>query len=211
MAVGCAMCGGLAESRATAQTNSLLASRPLTRQDSWVFVEPAPVPQLAKHSLVTVIVDYRSQVISEAEQERKRKADITAVLSDWLRLSGLDIKPAQQADGDPTIAGSINSRDKAEADLETRDGMKFTITCEVVDIRPNGSLVLDGQRLVENNEEQWMLSLSGIVRAEDVLPNNTVLSATIAELHIDKKEQGVIRDAYRRGWLLEIIDRFRPL
>jgi flagellar L-ring protein precursor FlgH len=205
------VCCCLAESDAVAQSNSLLTSRQLTRRDSWIYIEPEPVPELAIHSLVTVIVDYRSQVISEADHERKRQANIKAVLTDWIRLSGLDIKPAPQSDGSPAIVGTLNARDKSESDLETRDGMKFTITCEVVDIRPNGELVLDGQRLVENNEEQWMLSLSGIVRPEDVLPNNTVLSSTIAELHIDKREQGVIRDGYRRGWLLEIIDRYRPL
>lgn len=210
-AVGCVVCCGLAESPAVAQTNSLLANRQLTRRDSWIYIEPEPVPELAIHSLVTVVVDQRSQVISEADHERKRQANLKAVLSDWIRLSGLDLKPAPQLDGSPAITGTINARDKSESDLETRDGMKFTITCEVVDIRPNGLLVLDGQRLIENNEEQWMLSLSGLVRPEDVLPNNTVLSDSFAELHIDKREEGVIRDGYRRGWLLEIIDRYRPL
>ena len=211
VAIGSVVCLALAERPAAAQSNSLLTTRRLTRQDSWLYIEPEPVPELALHSQVTVIVDYRSQVISEADQERKRQASILAQLSDWIRFRGLDIKPAVQADGDPTISGTLNARDKNESDLETRDGMKFTITCQIVDIRPNGLLVLDGYRLVENNEEQWMLSLSGIVRPEDVLPNNTVLSNTIAELHIDKKETGVVRDGYRRGWLLEIIDRYRPL
>ncbi|MCA9100276.1 MAG: flagellar basal body L-ring protein FlgH [Pirellulales bacterium] len=203
--------GALHDAAVRAQTNSLLTTRQLTLRDSWIYIEPEPVPELKIHSLVTVVVDYRSQVISDAELERRRQANIKAILTDWIRLSGLDIKHAPQLDGDPSIVGTLNSRDKITSDLETRDGMKFTITCEVVDIRPNGNLVLDGQRMVENNDEQWVMSLSGIVRPEDVLPNNTVLSNSIAELHIDKRETGIIRDGYRRGWLLELIDRYRPL
>jgi flagellar L-ring protein FlgH len=51
-------------------------------------------------------------------------------------------------------------------------------------------------------------SLSGVVRREDVHPDNTVLSQNIAELMVEKKEIGNVRDGYRRGWLTRLYDRF---
>ena len=78
--------------------------------------------------------------------------------------------------------------------------MRFHIACEVVDIRPNGNLVLEGHRSLKNNEEVWDFSLSGEARPEAVLPNNTLLSDNIAALRIDKEQGGQVRDSYRQGW-----------
>jgi flagellar L-ring protein precursor FlgH len=88
--------------------------------------------------------------------------------------------------------------------------MKFRISCRVVDIRPNGNLVIEGRRTVHNNSEVWEQSLTGEVRPKDVLPNNTVLSENVAELRIDKREAGHVRDGYRRGWLLKWLDKWQP-
>ncbi len=67
-----------------------------------------------------------------------------------------------------------------------RDGLKLRIPARVVDIRPNGHLVLEAHQTIRNNEEIWERSISGIVRPEDILPNNTVLSEDVAELQIFK-------------------------
>ena len=198
-----------------AQSASLLGA-PGERQgltlanNSWFFLEVEPPPELRLHDIVTVIVDEKSQVISEAEVDRRKTANLAAQLQDWIRLEGFDIKPAPQSEGDPTIEGSVNSRYRAKSELETRDGMKFRIATEVVDIRPNGNLVLEGHRSIKNNNEVWEYSLSGIIRREDLAPDNTVLSEDIAELQIHKREQGHVRDGYRRGWLLKMLDSVQP-
>ena len=125
-----------------------------------------------------------------------------------VQLDGLSLKKAPQASGDPTVNGTLQSQLRAQAELETRDAMKFSIQARVVDIRPNGHMVLEAHQTISNNEEQWDRALTGVVRPEDVLPNNTVLSEKIAELSIQKREQGMIRDGYRRGWLFRLMDRY---
>ncbi|NUQ63600.1 MAG: flagellar basal body L-ring protein FlgH [Pirellulales bacterium] len=200
---------------ANAQSSSLYGSpderRPLTLPTySWTY-QPTKEPREIKiHDLITVVVDEKSQVISEGEVDRRKKADLNMVLSDWLKLDGLDVKPAPQPNGDPTIGGSLDSKYRAEAELETRDAMKFRIASEVVDIRPNGTIVIEGHRMIRNNEEVWEMSLCGVVRPEDVLPNNTVLSENVADLRIHKREAGHIRDGYRRGWFLKWLDAYQP-
>ena len=185
--------------------------RVLTLTNSSYIFQPAPQPkELQKHDIITVLVDEKSQVISEDEFERKKIASIKAVLTDWVSLSKLFLKPAAQSDGDPTVAGSTNSRYKAESDLERRDGMKFFIAAEIVDIRRNGTLVLEAHRTIRNNDEVWEFSLTGIIRKEDVKPNNTVLSQNIVELHIYKRERGHVRDATKRHWGTKMLDMFKP-
>ena len=56
----------------------------------------------------------------------------------------------------------------------------------------------------------WDYSLSGEIRSEDVKPNNMVLSENVASMRINKREQGHVRDSYRRGWMLEWLDKWQP-
>ncbi|PHS03751.1 MAG: hypothetical protein COA78_17395 [Blastopirellula sp.] len=57
------------------------------------------------------------------------------------------------------------------------------------------------------NDEKWIFYLRGVCRKEDIGPDNTVLSVHLANLSITKTELGHVRDSYRPGWLLTILDR----
>ncbi len=88
--------------------------------------------------------------------------------------------------------------------------MQFRITAKVDDIRPNGTLVLEAHQEIKNNNEVWVQKLTGLVAREDILPNKTVLSEKIADLKIEKCENGHVRDAYKRGWLTRWVDEWKP-
>jgi flagellar L-ring protein precursor FlgH len=204
-------------SRVDAQSSSLFGTPaergPMTLERfSWTYQAPPEPKQLKLNDLVTVMVDEKSQVISEGEMDRRKKANGTMALKDWIKLEGLEsIKPDLQAAGEPTISGEIDGKYRAEAEMETRDSMRFRIACRVVDIRPNGTLVLEGRREIRNNSDVWTMSLGGVVRSEDILPNNTILSENVADLRIEKHERGHVYDGYRRGWLQKFFDDFQPI
>jgi flagellar L-ring protein precursor FlgH len=201
--------------QAWAQSSSLYGPPdvrdPLTLPNSsFMYLEIDPPKQIQLHDIVTVVVSESSQVFSEGEVGQKKRSKIDAVLADWLRLDGLDLKPAPQSDGDLAIRAKLESEYRADSELETRDGMKFRIAANVVDIRPNGNLILEARRTIQNNEETWEQFLTGTVRPLDVLPDNTVLSQNVADLRIQKRECGHVRDGYRRGWFLKFVDAIKP-
>jgi flagellar L-ring protein precursor FlgH len=176
---------------------------------SWLYQKVDPPPVIKKHDLITIIVDEKQQLISEGDVQRRKNAKYDAKLKDWIQFhNGLDIMPAPFYNGAPRINGAVDQTYQAQMALETRDALKFRISAQVVDVLPNGLLVLEAHRKIRNNEEVWEQSLTGIVRPEDVLPNNSVLSEDIAELSISKYEQGHVRDGYRRGWVTMLYDRF---
>jgi flagellar L-ring protein precursor FlgH len=177
---------------------------------SYGYIEVEPPKELRIHDLITVMVDESAQVLSEGEMDRRKKADGKFSLDDWILFDGFSVFPDPQTRGAPRITGKMENKYRAEGEMETRESMRFRIACEIVDIRPNGTLVLEGRRSIQNNKEQWELSLTGIARPEDILPNNTVLSEDLASLRIHKREAGHVRDGYRRGWLLKILDRYQP-
>jgi len=200
---------------ASAQNSSLVGGgaqrRPLTlAEHSWTYrLLPEPDP-IQKNDLVTVLVDYRTQVVSEGEIDRKKKANGSLTLQDWILLKGLSAVPDPQTLGDPTISGKMDNKLKSEATLESLDTMKLNIACRITDIRPNGNLILEGHRTMKNNTEQWDISLTGEVRPEDITAANTIDSEAIAELNVYKRESGHVRDGYRRGWFLKWLDVIQP-
>jgi len=200
---------------APAQSGSLFKKaarqRPLTAKDtSFIYQELEPPKEYKVHDIVTVMVDESTRVLSDGEMEGKKKADGSMTLSDWIGIHGWSIRPDPQSAGDPTVSGKVENKYKAEGELETRESLKLTITCSVVDIRPNGLLILEGHRSIHVNNEQWEVSLGGMIRAEDVLPNNTVLSEDVADMRLIKREAGHVRDRYRRGWMQKWLDKYQP-
>ena len=183
---------------------------PLTlANSSWTYQAPPLPKQIKTYDLITVLVNYKSQVISEGETDRKKKASFKATIKDWILLKNWSLLPDPQSLGDPTVNAEWHNKMKSEGSMESRDAMEFKIACTVVDVRPNGVLVLEGHRTIRNNDEVWDLSLTGTVRPEDLLSNNTVLSENVADLNIFKRESGSVRDSYRRGWMMRWLDKYQ--
>lgn len=182
--------------------------------DQWSFTynpPPPPPRQFAKYDLVTIRVNELEQMESDARLQRRKNSLLDARLRNWLYIAGIDtVKPAPQADGDPRIQGSVDQTFRVQGNLETSKRLDFNIAATVADVRPNQTLVLEAHRQIIVNNELWEYSLSGVCRAEDIGPDNVILSRNISELKIQKQEQGHIRDSYKRGLFTRLFDRFNP-
>ena len=205
---------------ALAQDASLL-STPQTQEQggltletsSFIFRKLPPEAELRElqiNDIVTVLVDYRSSMISEGDAESRRQSSLNAVLADWLKFDGKNLIPAPQSRGDLRVNGSLNSQYRAESEMELRDSLTFRIAAAVVDIRPNGNLVIEARREIQINEEVWMQSLTGVVRRQSIGPDRTVRSDEVAELRIKKTERGFVNDSYSRGWFARWYDKWKP-
>ena len=166
--------------------------------------------ELAINDIITVLVDYRSSMISEGDAEARRNLSLNAVLADWLAFDGKDIFPAPQERGNPRINGSLQSQYRTESEMELRDALTFRIGAKVVDIQPNGNLVIEAHREMEINEEIWLQSLTGVVRRQSIGPDRTVRSDEIAELRVKKESKGFVNDAYSRGWFARWYSKWKP-
>jgi len=206
---------------ATAQDASLLLAQPVQQKEGQLRLDnssfmyrklppEAEYRELQINDIVTVLVDYRSSMISEGDAEARKTASLNAVLADWLKFDGKDLFPAPQSRGDLRANGSLNSQFRTESEMELRDSLTFRIAAAVVDIRPNGNLVIEARREIQINEEVWMQSLTGVVRRQSIGPDRTVRSDEVAELRIKKTERGFVNDSYSRGWFTRWYDRWKP-
>jgi len=175
---------------------------------SWLFQRVDPPAQVKLHDIIRIIVKEGSSLNSQGQVDRRKTGVFNAQLKNWVLLRNLNLEPAPMRSGQPQANGTLDQEYQADTQLQTKDSLNFVISAEIVDIRPNGNFVVEAHQHIQINEDIWDKSLSGVFRRQDVLPNNTVLSENIAELSIDKREVGHVRDGYRRGWLTRLYDRF---
>jgi flagellar L-ring protein precursor FlgH len=203
---------GLAQDSSLLRRGDSADGQPPSLDDSsFIYKELEPPKVLKLRDIVTVVVNINTRVLSEGEVDNRKQASLDAVLADWISFDNGDLVPDPQRRGSPRIGGKWNSRYRAEGDLETRDLLTFTIAATVVDILPNGNLVIEARRTVQNNDEVWEQSLTGVIRREDVSLDNKVESEDVAEMRIHKREGGQVRDAYRRGWFVKFFDKLQPI
>ncbi|MGO9115620.1 MAG: flagellar basal body L-ring protein FlgH [Thermoguttaceae bacterium] len=182
---------------------------------SWTYQAPAE-PKVARlNDIVKVTVSVKSSMTSQGKIDRKKQGYGDLKLTSWIKFYGGNLgeyggQNGTGSYGTPEVRGDVDNKLQAQGDLQTNDKLSFVISCRIVDKRPNGNCVLEGTWSVRDNEENWEYSLSGEVRPEDIKPDNSVISDTIADLKVIKREAGHVRDSYRRGWALEWLDKWQP-
>ena len=67
----------------------------------------------------------------------------------------------------------------------------------VVQVLPNGTLVVEASRMIEMNNQKHLATVRGLVRPGDIAADNSVLSTQIADLQVSIKGKGVVSDGTR--------------
>jgi flagellar L-ring protein precursor FlgH len=158
-----------------------------------------------KGDLVTILVveDVNAKRDRSMTTSRKQSADaaITSMgFSNW-NFNGELPKVAYGSSRDYSGGGSIEDSGQVRA----------TISAQVTETLPNGYLVLLGQKEVIVAGETQVVTLTGIARPNDILPNNTITSNKLAEARVNIFGSGPLNDAQRRtlvGRLLDWINLF---
>jgi len=101
-------------------------------------------------------------------------------------------------DGEREFSGS--------GDSAQSNSLSGEIAVTVVDVLPNGNLVVRGEKIIGLNQGSEFIRLSGIVRPEDIDTDNTILSRKIANSRIFYGGGGVIAESNSRGWLARFFD-----
>ena len=178
------------------------------------FAVPEPEPRLIrKHDLVTIVVREESQSTSEGKAKSDKTAELKGVIDDFLRLRlGVGdfgvvpnvgtVKPRLGLSGERKFTG--------DGSVERKDTMTARIQAEVLDVKPNGTLILVARKQIQTDDERQLLVLSGTCRALDVTVDNTVLSTQLADLNLTKTNKGAVRNATKRGFLPRLVDAIDP-
>jgi flagellar L-ring protein precursor FlgH len=146
--------------------------------------------------VLTVRVSESAKASNTADTDLSRssenKAEITALFGLQGALERSDLTNLIDVTTDSSYAGVGSTK---------REGrLTASITAVVKDVLPNGNLVIQGTRSVTVNNEEQFMTLTGIVRQEDIDRDNSVSSSQIADARIAFGGVGIVADKQRSGW-----------
>lgn len=87
------------------------------------------------------------------------------------------------------------------ADADQSNSLEGNITVTVSEILPNGNLVVRGEKWITLNRGDEFIRISGIIRPEDIAPDNTIVSTRLANAKISYAGKGELADSQHMGWL----------
>jgi len=89
--------------------------------------------------------------------------------------------------------------------LSRQGQLTANMAATVTEVLPNGDLRIQGEREIGVNEETEILSLSGVIRPEDIAPGNLVYSTDIANAQISYKGKGVVTSGSRPNIFVRLL------
>ena len=186
--------------------------RSVQPKDVSYFAVPEPKPKtLLKHDLVTIIVSEQSEFSSDGTTDTKKDVGFDAKLEQFPSINFANFA-LENAIGNitPQLKASASRDYKGNGTVDRKDTFITRIQAEVVDVKPNGTLVLQARSRIVTDEEEQLLVLTGICRVQDITPDNTVLSSQLYDKDVRKKHSGAVRDATKRGWVPRLLDWANP-
>ena len=155
--------------------------------------------------ILTVKISEASKVDNKAKRDLKKETDKSTTFNGELNIS--HILPSMPGF---TMAAQSTNELKGKADYKDERSFVDKITVVVVDILPNGNLVIMGTRDRNIAGDIQTVEVSGIVRTSDIAFDNTVMSEQIANFHVVTRNSGVAEPYNRQGWLGRIFDIVWP-
>jgi flagellar L-ring protein precursor FlgH len=96
----------------------------------------------------------------------------------------------------------------AQGQSTSNSSLTTTFGAEVVDVLPNGMLVVQATRQLTFSQQTQLIKLRGLVRPEDVSAQNQVQSTAMTDLELEVTGKGIVNDStYRQNPLVRFVER----
>ena len=166
--------------------------------------------------IVTIKILETAKASNSADTSSGRDSSLTAGIEEVFGLDKLYAKEfAKQAKyfnpfGKTAVKGSLSSGFKGAGETTRSGDLQAYITARVSTVLPNGNLKIIGSREIMVNEENQIITLTGIIRQRDISPDNVVLSTYISDAKIKYSGSGIVNDRQNPGWLANILNTVWP-
>ena len=188
-------------------------------------VQPAPVPtaegslwvNAARRSdlfsdfrareindIVTIVVSESVQALASADTQSSKATDATVGFD---HLFGAEKKIKELPN---LVAGKSSADFKGTGSTSRTTKLEANLTARVVDVMPNGNLIVEGVREIRVNNENQTLYVTGVVRPHDVSRFNTVPSAAVGQMSVRLQGRGLVSEPIKPGWLYRILTSVLP-
>lgn len=148
---------------------------------------------------ITVNIRENNTASAESSSNASRTASTSANVN-ALNVFPFNTSPLSKTTGLNVDAGSSNTF-KGSGDVENTNTFTGTITVTVIEVLPNGNLLVSGEKQVAIGHQQEFIRLSGVVNPNMIRADNSVDSSRVADARVEFKGSGYISEAQVMGWL----------
>ena len=154
------------------------------------------------HDVVSIVVTENLAATADGQVKNSRASTINS------GVTGLFGK-LSTSNALVNLAGlNASSNLAAQGQSSTNSSLATTFGAEVVDVLPNGMLVVQATRQLTFSQQTQLIRLRGLVRPEDVSAHNEVLSTAMTDLELEVTGKGIVNDStYRQNPLVRLLER----
>jgi flagellar L-ring protein precursor FlgH len=160
------------------------------------------VRAMRPHDLISVVVSENLAASTDGTVKNSRASNASSSVS--ALLGNLHAGNALQNLVNQTSSAGLN----AQGTSATNSSLSTTIGGQVIEVLPNGMLVIEAARQVEFSQQTQTIILRGLVRPEDISQQNQVLSTAISSLELEVRGKGIINDyTHRQNVLVRLLQK----
>ena len=165
--------------------------------------------------LITIDVSESSSLAASQNSVRNRQSQIENAVNSFLFANR---KMGTHNGGLPTTEIETKTSNQGGGSIANTQDLKGRFSVVVIDVLPNGNLIIEGARMVTFSGESYYAVLKGIVRQEDIgfgfkdglRYRNIISSQFIADAQIEFVSKGSLNDAQKESWYQRLAAILNP-
>jgi flagellar L-ring protein precursor FlgH len=160
------------------------------------------VRAMRPHDLISVVVSENLAASTDGTVKNSRASNANSQVSNL--FGALHAGNALQNLVNQSSTAALD----AQGTSATNSSLSTTLGGQVIEVLPNGMLVIEAARQVEFSQQTQTIMLRGIVRPEDISQQNQILSTAISSLELEVRGKGIITDyTHRPNVLVRLLQR----
>ena len=112
-------------------------------------------------------------------------------------ITGLPLRSLQGVSASATGSAAF----EGSGENNSSNNFTGTITVTVIEVYPNGNLLVSGEKQIGLKEGEEFIRFSGVINPNTITASNTVQSTQVADARIEYKANGFVDTAQVMGWL----------
>jgi flagellar L-ring protein FlgH len=154
------------------------------------------------HDVVSIVVSESLAASTDGQVKNSRASNANSGLT--ALFGALKSSNALQNLVNQTSSSGLT----AQGQSTTNSSLVTTFGAEVVDVLPNGMLVVQATRQLTFSQQTQLIKLRGLIRPEDVSAQNQVQSTAMTDLELEVTGKGIVNDStYRQNPLVRFVEK----
>jgi flagellar L-ring protein FlgH len=152
---------------------------------------------------ITIVIEEKTSASKKSSGNATRTGNTSLKIP---TVSGVPLEGVQGVD----IEANSSQKFSGSGDASSNNLFSGNLAVTVIEVYPNGNLLVSGEKQVTINQGTEFIRFSGVVTPVTVTSTNTVSSTRVADARIEYRGNGYINEAQTMGWLTRVFMTIWP-